>query len=459
MNRSASALTAAFTAVFLSTTASAQGAWTRLSPAVEPSLRGGMSLSSDGSSLLMFGGQTSGTVFLDELWRFDGTNWTNITPTTGSPAPRDWHGQAFDLGRGKLIVFGGRDQGGPMSDTWEFDGTTWTQLSPITVPPARFSPAICYDIVRGRIVMFGGAAGSMTLNDTWEWDGTNWNQITTANSPLPRQKHRMVFDLRRNLTVMHGGNLGAGQGRSTETWTYDGTDWTVVAGAAAPFGTGLENYGMAYDLVRGRSIINGGLNTSYRSKTWDWDGSNWLDRGNFLSTGLTARTGQAMEYLQSTGKVYQFGGFAASTFVSETYEWSTPTVAQFQTVGTGCPSSRGLPVLATTTAPWGGDPFTLTVANLGSNMLSFMLIGLSNTQWAGGSLPQSLAILGAPSCTLDTSIDIGLPGLVQFGEARYTLTIPDDPALYGATIYAQGLCYEGFTLFTTARGDITIGGY
>ncbi|MDA1222517.1 MAG: hypothetical protein O3B85_10885 [Planctomycetota bacterium] len=249
----------------------------------------------------------------------------------------------------------------------------------------------------------------------------------------------MAFDSHRNLVVMAGGNVNGG-GRGADTWTYDGTDWTEVVGAGAPFGTGLENCGMTYDAVRRRCVLQGGFNGSYRSKTFDFDGSTWIDRGNFLGQGMTARTGNAVAFVPALGKVIQFGGFAATTFVAETFEWSTPTPASFATSGTGCASSVGQPTLSITANPWCGDSFELVVDNL-----------------AAGSMP--FLLLGAPNCLLYTSVEEVLSATVVAGEARFAYSVPDLAVLYGATCYAQCIGFDGNIRFTTGRGDLALGGY
>ncbi|MGA1522469.1 MAG: Kelch repeat-containing protein [Planctomycetota bacterium] len=436
----------------------AQSAWTRLTPAASPSLRGGISGSSDGSRFLMFGGQTSGGVYLDDLWGFDGTAWTDLTPAAGLPPARDWHGQAFDSARGRLVVFGGRNGATIYGDTWEWDGSAWTQATTANAPTARRNPGMTYDSARGVIVLFGGEDGATRLNDTWEYDGTDWTQVTPAQSPPARWKMQIAYDSDRGLVVVAGGNVNGG-GRGNDTWTYDGTNWTEVVGAGAPFGTGLENCGMAYDAVRKRCVLQGGFNGSYRSKTFDFDGSTWIDRGNFLGQGLTGRTGNALAFVPAIGKVILFGGFASSAFVDETYEWSTPTPASFATSGTGCASAVGQPTLSITADPWCGDSFELVVDNLGAGSLAFMLLGASSTLWPAGALPQPLTFLGAPNCLLYTSVEEVLSAPVVAGEARFAYGVPDLAVLYGATCYAQCIGFDGNLRFTTGRGDLVLGGY
>lgn len=444
--------------VSLAPVAHAQSAWTLLSPATAPSLRGGISGSTDGSQFLMFGGQTVGTTFLNDLWAFDGTNWTDLTPATGNPPGRDWHGQAYDSGRGRLVVFGGRDASTTFSDTWEWDGSSWSQVTTANAPSPRRLPGMVYDSNRGVVVLFGGDSAGTRLDDTWEYDGTDWTQVTTAQVPGARWKMQMAFDSHRNLVVMAGGNVNGG-GRGSDTWTYDGTDWTEVVGAGSPFNTGLENCGMTYDAVRRRCVLQGGFNGSYRSKTFDFDGSTWIDRGNFLGQGLTARTGNAVAFVPALGKVIQFGGFAATAFVAETFEWSSATPASFTTSGTGCASSVGQPTLSITADPWCGDSFELVVDNLGAGSMAFMLLGASSSLWPAGPLPQALTFLGAPNCLLYTSVEEVLSATVVAGEARFAYSVPDLAILYGATCYAQSIGFDGNTRFTTGRGDLTLGGY
>lgn len=152
----------------------AQAAHTQLSPVLSPTPRSGLHGVSDGSGMLVFGGLyvSSPQTFSNELWRFDGTNWANLTPAVSPPA-RDWYASAYDLGRGRLVVTGGRGLSGTaaidLGDTWEFDGVAWTQAAPATSPSPRRWAAMCYDLTLGRSVLFGGSSlGTTFLGDKRE---------------------------------------------------------------------------------------------------------------------------------------------------------------------------------------------------------------------------------------------------------------------------------------------------
>jgi hypothetical protein len=147
-----------------------------------------------------------------------------------------------------VVLFGGSDNPSSLnclSDTWEWNGITWTQRTPVAAPPGRVYHAMAYDSARGVTVVFGGIsmAGGGLMADTWEWNGTNWTQRTPATSPPVRYAHAMVFDSARGVTVLFGGDpffiSGSGSPLS-DTWEWNGTNWTQRAPATPPPGRYLH---------------------------------------------------------------------------------------------------------------------------------------------------------------------------------------------------------------------------
>ena len=73
-------------------------------------------------------------------------------------------------------MFGGFTNAGDVNETWLWDGTNWTQVTPSSGnPSARDGQTMVYDTAQGDVVMFGGSTGtqgSSRLNETWLWDGT-----------------------------------------------------------------------------------------------------------------------------------------------------------------------------------------------------------------------------------------------------------------------------------------------
>jgi hypothetical protein len=92
----------------------------------------------------------------------DAQTWRELLPL-----PRVWHAMAFDMGRGRTVLYGGAKRFGLLADTWEHDGTGWLRVVTALTPGQRVYHALAYDIGRARTVLFGGAGSSGELADTW----------------------------------------------------------------------------------------------------------------------------------------------------------------------------------------------------------------------------------------------------------------------------------------------------
>jgi len=199
-------------------------------PSNIPSGRSGaVSWTDSSGNLWIFGGwgADSNNVygFLNDLWKFDGTNWTwvsgsnmgnqyGVFGTMGVAASSNVPpGRAYDVSwldkSGNLWFFGGMvydpssDSVAPINDLWKFDGTNWTWVSgsagigqpgiygtegtpsPENVPGARYY-AVSWVDNSGDFWLFGGFGYNSTgaygvLNDLWKFDGTNWTWVSGSN--------------------------------------------------------------------------------------------------------------------------------------------------------------------------------------------------------------------------------------------------------------------------------------
>ena len=140
------------------------------------SIRTGVAVSAvpaapDGNGLVLFSG--SGNA---ETWTWNGTTWTQQTPTT-SPPSRAGAGMVYDAQRKQTVLFSGEGACCPtdLTDTWSWSGPTrsWS-LKAQTGPPTRFFHGMAYDVARQQSVVFGGTGKSGLLADTWVWNGTAW---------------------------------------------------------------------------------------------------------------------------------------------------------------------------------------------------------------------------------------------------------------------------------------------
>ncbi|MFN3240845.1 MAG: hypothetical protein ACE37K_04955 [Planctomycetota bacterium] len=145
----------------------------------------------------------------------------------------------------------------------------WVQLNPTgPVPAPRWQHQTSFDIARGKLVVFGGRLAAVSYqDDTWEFDGTSWTQMAPTTVPPGRYLGAMCYDLIRGNTVMFGGLTN---GPLSETWLWDGVDWTLAQPSTVP--PNRRQQGMAYDSIRGVVVMFGG---GYQNDTWEWDGVDW----------------------------------------------------------------------------------------------------------------------------------------------------------------------------------------
>src|SRR5262245_53090765 len=84
--------------------------------------------------------------------------WTNL-PGADQTLARNNHAGAYDALRDRLVVFGGGAFGSSsimLGDTLLYDDTRWTTVSTPVAPPARAGHGMAFDLARGRVVLFGG---------------------------------------------------------------------------------------------------------------------------------------------------------------------------------------------------------------------------------------------------------------------------------------------------------------
>jgi hypothetical protein len=444
----------------------AQAAWTQLTPAAAPSARAGTLGVSDGGGMLVFGGLVGNApnTWSNELWRFDGAAWTNLTPAAGAlPPDRDFYAAAWDPARSRYVLFGGRGVGtANLGDTWEWDGASWTQLAPATSPSPRQWAAMTYDVTLGKCVLFGGntnLGGTAYVNDTWTWDGANWVQLAPATSPSLRGRGFFSYDPTRLQAIYYGGRNASTA--LADTWKWDGTNWTQIVTVTRPGSLGVGGlfaYGCTYDLLRDRHVVFGGTRTGATLATvWEFDGVDWLQRG----TGpLASRTGPAMAFVPATGKTCCYGGFQTA-FLGDTWEYQTDDFPGFLPFGLGCAGPAGTLQMTEASAAWIGQTHRTTVSNCDPFGFTLGLIGLSNAVWNGVPLPLPLAVAvptTSPSCLLLVSPDVSNLLTVNNGVGELALPIPNDVALIGFVLHEQAVQFDlAFTFSVSAGASLTIG--
>ena len=153
----------------------------------------------------------------EDMWSFDGTNWTKLT-VTATPGIRFAPQVAIDPSSGKLLLFGGLratiDEDDRVTqfydnDMWVWDGSasTWTEIQLENAPAPRQNGAFDFDVASGKFVLFGGFAGNFYFSDRWLWDGR-------AGRSFPRRPLRTAA-ARRDRSTARGQDAGRGVSASS----------------------------------------------------------------------------------------------------------------------------------------------------------------------------------------------------------------------------------------------------
>jgi hypothetical protein len=170
--------------------------------------------------------------------------------------------------------------------------------------------------------MFGGEGDAGAYTETWTWDGTDWTLLSPATAPTTRHFASMAYDAERGVTVLFGGSLPGV--RLNDTWTWDGTSWTRQA-SAAPTASGFTY--MTYDATTKEVIayVYFGLDPYPPAEyTIAWDGTRWTDRTN--ASDPSPRADAAIAFDSASGKVVLYGGtFDQPQPFGETWLWDGST--------------------------------------------------------------------------------------------------------------------------------------
>ncbi|HSP16375.1 MAG TPA: hypothetical protein VLV78_16630 [Thermoanaerobaculia bacterium] len=120
----------------------------------------------------------------NDMWALDANGWSEIKPAT-LPNTRYGAQVTVDPRNGHAILFGGLrldvDEKGLQhqvyaNDMWEWDGTNWTQRQTSNVPPARENASMEFDSSRNEFVLFGGWSGYYR-SDVWRLTGSTWQVV------------------------------------------------------------------------------------------------------------------------------------------------------------------------------------------------------------------------------------------------------------------------------------------
>ena len=167
--------------------------------------------------LLMTHGFTTQGRF-DDTWEYDvaAHAWNQVSPATGRPVRRCLMRAVWDSLKQRVLIFGGQTDGTPfLDDFWSWSPLTeWQQLAREPHPPQRALYAMVFHDDAAQVILFGGNTDQGPVDDLWAFhsSGENWTRIPTSggDAPQPRYSHDAAIASQEPTIFMFGGNDGAG---------------------------------------------------------------------------------------------------------------------------------------------------------------------------------------------------------------------------------------------------------
>jgi len=190
-----------------------------------------------------------------------------------NPQPRSGYAMAYDANRERVVLFGGQDSSDvKLNDTWEWYENKWHKVKHAgETPSPRINAAIAYDQQEQKIILFGGIDSTGFLQDTWAYGKNGWEQMTVRNAPSPRQLATAAYDAIHHNTVLFGGRDENGD-RLGDTWIFEDSEWSLAAETGP---SPRSSHAMVHDDSEMSILMYGGYDGNMLSDIWLWLGGQW----------------------------------------------------------------------------------------------------------------------------------------------------------------------------------------
>lgn len=452
------------------------------------------------------------TTTANDLWKFDAVAGTFtqllVDGAVGSPSHRGRASIAWNSATNKLVVFGGNTRGGPtgtgtatlLNDTWEYDPNTntWTDLTPVSGSPSpRQHSSMCYEPVTGGMLLFGGqlndASPHVIDNQTWLFLGGVWTQMAPSTNPPARCQASLMTRTDQGDCVMCVGldqttynnpptNTIVERIDFLDVWRWNGADWNLLSNFDVLTSTGAQGFPAssigvqaAYDPLRHRIVVQGGNGHTVASNVTYLYGTlhggsptNWTSEFDSLTNSWTlysrltttptafgnsdsviGRISRAFTaFVPATGKLYKICGQNAAATGSRpaqnVYQYQASPIAAADPYGAGCTGPGGSLAMTADDLPWNGRTFSVTGTGFGANSVGILM--LSVNQLLPGVFPINPGLIGlvpGPGIGCDLllgTLDYSQGVLPTAGTASWSLPLADfatDPTLPGVAFYVQ----------------------
>ena len=174
-------------------------------------------------------------------------------------------------------------------------------------------------------------------------------------------------------------------------------------------------------------------------------------------------SGQAPMTADPTPRLGAFSPYMAREIVNNQLTWVTPRALKRWAFKVNCRSNSAIPRVSAVTQPApGNSKFEVLLSQAAGKVPAVAILGDSDKKWGPAALPLGLAPLGAPKCSLLSSVLILAPTATDvYGQASFPLPIPNNPKLKGLKFYVQWMVADAkanaFAWIFSNGGRIVVG--
>ncbi len=245
-----------------------------------------------------------------------GVGWSDVTDPSAPPDADAGSPMAHDPVRHQIVQV-------TATTTWVRDSAsgTWVDADPATQPTGV--SAVTFDGTLDKVLAVGGVGDGSSggLLQSWTWDGTDWTLLTPTTAPPMRLGTTMTYDADHGETILFGGHTGPPNvfyaHYLADTWAFDGTTWHEETPATSP--SPRARASMVHDDARHEVVLLGGfrddsLNELVRGGLYGNPIETWVwdgaDWAQRTPTGDAplTRHATAAAYSPTDGLTYLFGG-------------------------------------------------------------------------------------------------------------------------------------------------------
>jgi N-acetylneuraminic acid mutarotase len=242
-------------------------------------------------------------------------NYTNVVPYAGNTSACDF---AYTTLSNKMYVFGGGQNLGVAGRTnsFVFDGATWSEI--VGLPSVDSTMGCAAGVLNGKIYVIGGSYMSMaSYTNTYAFDGSSWSVVNglPGSSQPGRMGHACVNY--SNVLYVIGGTYAVNSiSAKTNVYTFDGTNWSAIAGMPA-----ARAYGKAVIFSNSIYYFGGTQTTGARTNVFRFDGSTWTEARGLPASAIRHSAVVAGNYVYIIGfgsgytNCYKFDGTSYQSVV------------------------------------------------------------------------------------------------------------------------------------------------